>query len=62
VFGAHQVARWIRAQGFHLGMAESEWDEMNSMSAKTFIDTNVLSYAHDTDAGAKHQNCKSGSP
>jgi|ERR1700733_899993 len=28
---------------------------MNSMSARTFIDTNVLIYAHDTDAGAKHQ-------
>ena len=25
------------------------------MSAKTFIDTNVLIYAHDKDAGAKHQ-------
>jgi predicted nucleic acid-binding protein len=25
------------------------------MSARTFIDTNVLLYAHDTDAGAKHQ-------
>ena len=24
------------------------------MSGKTFIDTNVLIYAHDTDAGAKH--------
>jgi predicted nucleic acid-binding protein len=25
------------------------------MSDKTFIDTNVLIYAHDVDAGAKHQ-------
>jgi predicted nucleic acid-binding protein len=25
------------------------------MIGKTFIDTNVLIYAHDTDAGAKHQ-------
>jgi predicted nucleic acid-binding protein len=31
---------------------------MNSMSAKTFIDTNVLIYAHDVDAGAKHQTAK----
>jgi predicted nucleic acid-binding protein len=31
---------------------------MNSMSAKTFIDTNILIYAHDTDAGAKHQIAK----
>src|SRR5256884_5390635 len=31
---------------------------MNSMSAKTFIDTNVLIYAHDKDAGAKHQIAK----
>ncbi len=28
------------------------------MSAKTFIDTNVLIYAHDTDAGAKQQIAK----
>lgn len=28
------------------------------MSAKTFIDTNVLIYAHDNDAGAKHQIAK----
>jgi len=25
------------------------------MSAKTFVDTNVLIYAHDADAGAKHE-------
>lgn len=25
------------------------------MSGKTFVDTNVLIYAHDVDAGAKHQ-------
>src|SRR5256712_10324985 len=31
---------------------------MNSMSGKTFIDTNVLIYAHDIDAGAKHQAAK----
>jgi predicted nucleic acid-binding protein len=30
----------------------------NSMSDKTFIDTNVLIYAHDVDAGAKHQTAK----
>lgn len=28
------------------------------MSGKTFIDTNVLLYAHDLDAGAKHQIAK----
>jgi predicted nucleic acid-binding protein len=28
---------------------------MNSMSGKTFVDTNVLIYAHDVDATAKHQ-------
>jgi predicted nucleic acid-binding protein len=31
---------------------------MNSMSVKTFIDTNVLIYADDMDAGAKHQTAK----
>jgi predicted nucleic acid-binding protein len=29
------------------------------MSAKTFIDTNVLIYAHDADAKAKHEVAKS---
>jgi len=28
------------------------------MSDKTFIDTNVLIYAHDVDAGAKHETAK----
>jgi predicted nucleic acid-binding protein len=28
---------------------------MNSMSGKCFVDTNILVYAHDLDAGAKHQ-------
>jgi predicted nucleic acid-binding protein len=28
------------------------------MSAKTFVDTNVLIYAHDVDAGAKHESAK----
>ena len=28
------------------------------MSAKTFVDTNVLIYAHDIDAGRKHQQAK----
>jgi predicted nucleic acid-binding protein len=32
---------------------------MNSTSDKTFVDTNVLIYAHDVDAGAKHQIAKS---
>src|SRR5271169_4619552 len=31
---------------------------MRSMSAKVFIDTNVLIYAHDIDAGQKHQIAK----
>ena len=29
------------------------------MSDKTFIDTNVLIYAHDVDAQAKHETAKS---
>ncbi len=29
------------------------------MSAKTFVDTNVLIYAHDVDAGEKHETAKS---
>ena len=32
---------------------------MNCMSADTFVDTNILIYAHDLDAGAKHQ-CAAG--
>ncbi len=32
---------------------------MNSTSDKTFVDTNVLIYAHDIDSGAKHQMAKS---
>lgn len=28
------------------------------MSAKTFVDTNILIYAHDVDAGAKHATAK----
>jgi len=31
---------------------------MNSMSGKTFIDTNVLIYAHDIDANRKHEVAK----
>jgi predicted nucleic acid-binding protein len=31
---------------------------MNGMSDKTFVDTNVLIYAHDVDAKAKHQVAK----
>ena len=30
----------------------------SSMSGKTFVDTNVLIYAHDIDAGAKHDLAK----
>jgi predicted nucleic acid-binding protein len=32
---------------------------MNFMSDKTFVDTNVLIYAHDVDAGAKNETAKS---
>lgn len=28
------------------------------MSAKTFVDTNVLIYAHDVDAGTKHETAR----
>lgn len=31
---------------------------MNCMSDKTFVDTNVLIYAHDVDAKAKHETAK----
>jgi predicted nucleic acid-binding protein len=31
---------------------------MNSMSGKTFVDTNVLIYAHDVEAGRKHETAK----
>jgi predicted nucleic acid-binding protein len=31
---------------------------MNCMSAKTFIDTNILIYAHDLDANAKREMAK----
>lgn len=32
---------------------------MNSMTGKTFVDTNVLIYAYDIDSAAKHQIAKS---
>src|SRR5271165_2972225 len=32
--------------------------EMNGMSDKTFVDTNVLIYAHDVDAEAEHEIAK----
>jgi predicted nucleic acid-binding protein len=32
---------------------------MNGMSAKTFVDTNILIYAHDVDAQAKYETAKS---
>ena len=31
---------------------------LGNIAAKTFVDTNVLIYAHDVDAGAKHQIAK----
>jgi predicted nucleic acid-binding protein len=31
---------------------------MNSMSARYFVDTNILMYAHDGSAGAKHKRAK----
>jgi len=33
--------------------------ETNYMNGKTFVDTNVLIYAHDIDAGPKHEIAKS---
>lgn len=39
---------------------EKKTDKMTGkLSGKTFVDTNVLIYAHDLDAGAKHQIAKS---
>ena len=32
--------------------------EANYMSAKVFVDTNILVYAHDTGAGRKHETAK----
>jgi predicted nucleic acid-binding protein len=32
---------------------------MNGMSAKIFVDTNILIYAHDIDAKEKHQTARS---
>jgi len=32
--------------------------EMNSMSDRYFVDTNILMYAHDKAAGAKHERAK----
>jgi predicted nucleic acid-binding protein len=29
--------------------------EMNSMSVRVFVDTNIMIYAHDLDAGRKHE-------
>jgi predicted nucleic acid-binding protein len=29
------------------------------MSSKTFVDTNVLNYAHDADAGTRHETARS---
>jgi len=31
---------------------------MNSMSGKTFVNANLLIYAHDVDAGRKHEIAK----
>lgn len=31
---------------------------MNSMNGRTFVDTNILIYAHDVDAGPKHDLAK----
>ena len=36
-------------------VVQFESAELNCMSVKSFIDTSVLVYAHDIDAGAKHQ-------
>lgn len=36
-------------------MARYHVPEKNSMSGKVFLDTNILVYAHDLDAGKKHE-------
>src|SRR5262249_7715819 len=39
-------------------VARSKLVEVNSMGGKIFVDTNVLIYAHDGDAGKKHDIAK----
>ncbi len=40
--------------------AEDLWPaEMSFMSAKTFVDTNILVYAHDVDQADKHRTARS---
>lgn len=39
-------------------MAESNQPVTNGTSDKTFVDSNVLIYAHDVDAGRKHEIAK----
>jgi predicted nucleic acid-binding protein len=51
VLGA-QLSRILRRV---LPSAGNERREMNYMNVKTFVDTNILIYAHDLDAGPKHQ-------
>jgi predicted nucleic acid-binding protein len=38
--------------------AGNHWGGSKSMSAKFFVDTNILVYAHDRDAGKKHHDAK----
>jgi len=48
---AERQAVSLLDQGFHLGgVIRATRQEMSSMSDKTFVDTNVLIYAHDVDA------------
>ena len=51
---AERQAMTLLDQGFHLGGVIRVGRD--SMSGKTFIDTNILIDAHDTDAGAKHHH------
>lgn len=40
------------------GWAESLWIGGSFMNAECFVDTNILVYAHDQDAGGKHKTAK----
>jgi hypothetical protein len=55
---AERQAALLLEQGFHLGALFAPHGT-NGMSAKTFVDTNILIYAHDVDAKAKHEVAKS---
>src|SRR5690349_9261276 len=60
MLGSRQnVRRWAFWKRAFIWVGELLLPGTNCMSAKTFVDTNVLIYAHDTDGGAKHQIAKS---